>query len=62
MKKIGIIFILISFVLSANVYTTNQKGIKVWDKEAIDCGTFFGTKCVGDGDGCDPKVCPGEER
>ncbi len=33
---------------------------KVFDKESIDCGAYFGTKCVGDGDGCDPTACKSE--
>lgn len=32
----------------------------VYDKESIDCGAYFGTKCTGTGDGCTPKECKDE--
>jgi hypothetical protein len=39
-----------------------RSGSVVFDKKPIDCGAYFGTKCEGSGDGCDPKECEDSGR
>lgn len=46
----------IIFYMAPILNSNGHVGI-VYDKEAIDCGSYFGTKCVGQGDGCDAKDC-----
>jgi len=62
MKHFKIIISCLSLFLAVLFYLvpsadSNAFGGVVRDKEAIDCGTFYGTKCVGDGEGCDPTAC-----
>jgi hypothetical protein len=61
MKKMKILTSALCLSLAITFYMvpildSNGFGI-VYDKEAIDCGAYFGTRCVGNGDGCDPRPC-----
>ena len=61
MKKIKLLGSSLLFGLSIVLFfmpveKANSAGV-VFDKEAIDCGTYFGTKCTGSGEGCDPTKC-----
>ncbi len=54
---VGVLLFITTFFLQSFNINERKNRLVVYDKEPIDCGTYFGTKCVGRGDGCDPTPC-----
>jgi len=61
MKKTKLFFGILIIVISAFMQSFTGKDSKsheiVRDKEAIDCYSYYGTRCHGFGDGCTPYSC-----
>ena len=50
----------IAFISALSVFLTQNADAGppvVREKYLLDCGTWFGTKCENEGEGCSPKAC-----